>query len=82
MNGRISTISIGCNFNLGQGDTPLKTNKTTDKSIDAWQTKFTDSYCGDFFKGYAAFLGKDFLSSYGNYSTGFLEKNIQETSQF
>ncbi len=56
--------------------------KPTDKSIDTWQKKFSDSYWSDFFKGYAAFLGKDFISSYGNYSTEFLEKNIHETSQF
>ena len=59
-----------------------KTNEHTDKSIDAWQEKFTDTYWGDFFKGYAAFLGKEFLSSYGNYSNEFVVKNIHETPQF
>jgi len=57
-------------------------DKPTDEDVDKWQKKFTDSYWSDFFKGYAAFSGKDFLSSYGNYSTGFSGKDIHETPQF
>ncbi len=56
--------------------------KPTDESVDTWQRKFTDTYWGDFFKGYSAFLGKDFISSYGKYSTELIGKNIHETLQF
>jgi len=64
--------------NMGDPSANFSRKTPNVSGIDSWKDMLEDPYWGDFFKGYAYYLGDDFLKAFGGYSV----ENACETKIF